>query len=155
LKEIYDIGIVFRGFVLVNYPFKELPKQKEMDVQKDLRGAFISAISSFAETAFENNNLEYLESGNILFIFKFAEIKSSDNNIEEPIILYCMMEKRKKNPDKDVKKILQKAELILQSFILKFNNYDFTEINHFQNFKDELNKFFIKKHEFMFESKPF
>jgi len=145
LKEIYDVGIIFRGFILVNNIFKELPKQKEMDSQKDLRGAFISAITTFTESIFNNNYLEYLESGDILFLFKMAEIKSSDSNIKEPLILYCLTRKTIKNPDKVVKKFREKAELILQAFIMKYNNYNFTEIFHFENFKDELNRYFIKK----------
>jgi hypothetical protein len=145
LKEIYDIGIVFRGFILVNKTFKKLSVQKELDSKKDLRGAFISAISSFAESAFTNNNLEYLESGNILFIFKMSKVKSSDYNMKEPIILYGLVEKKKKNPDKTVKKFLSKAQLVLESFIQKYDDRDFTEINQFESFKEDINNYFIKK----------
>ncbi|TFG26740.1 MAG: hypothetical protein EU532_09065 [Promethearchaeota archaeon] len=147
MKEIYDIGIVFRGFILVNYNFKELPAQKELDSKKDLRGAFISAISSFAETAFTNNNLEYLESGNILFIFKMSDIKSSDTSMKEPIILYGLVEKKKKNPDKIVKKFLTKGQLVLESFIQKYEGCDFTEISQFESFQEDLQNYFIKKQE--------
>ncbi|MFX1298279.1 MAG: hypothetical protein ACFFD2_25925, partial [Promethearchaeota archaeon] len=97
MKELYDVGIVFRGFVLVNNVFRELPTEKETEAKRDLRGAFISAISSFAESAFTNNHLEYLESGNFLFIFKMGEVKSNDNTLNEPIILYGLTEKKKKN----------------------------------------------------------
>lgn len=145
MREIYDIGIVFRGFILVNNIFKELPIQKDLDNRKDLRGAFISAISSFAESAFTNNNLEYLESGNFLFIFKMSEVKSIDNNKKEPIILYGLVEKKKKNPDKDVKKFLSKAQLILESFIQKYEDKDFTEINQFKPFKEDLKNYYAKK----------
>ena len=145
MREIYDIGIVFRGFILVNNIFKELPIQKDLDNRKDLRGAFISAISSFAESAFTNNNLEYLESGNFLFIFKISEVKSIDNNKKEPIILYGLVEKKKKNPDKDVKKFLSKAQLILESFIQKYEDKDFTEINQFKPFKEDLKNYYAKK----------
>jgi hypothetical protein len=79
LKEIYELGIVFRGFVLINHIFRTLPIQKEMKSEKDLRGAFISAINTFVQTAFNNNSLEYLESGSILFIFKLSEIHSNDS----------------------------------------------------------------------------
>ena len=147
MKDIYDIGIVFRGFIIVNKIFKELPAQKDLDNKKDLRGAFISAISSFAETAFTNNNLEYLESGNILFIFKMSDIKSSDNNMKEPIILYGLVEKKKKNPDKIVKKFLIKGQLILESFTQKYEGCDFTEISKFESFKEDLQDYFIKKQE--------
>ncbi len=149
MKEIYDIGIIFRGFILVNKIFKEISLQKNLDSKKDLRGAFISAISSFAESAFTNNNLEYLESGNILCIFKMMEVKSSDNNMKEPIILYGLVEKKKKNPDKIVKKFLSKAQIILESFIQKYDDRDFTEITQFESFKEDLNNYFIKKQDNM------
>jgi len=148
LKEIYDVGIVFRGFVLVNNIFKELPGLKETESKKDLRGAFISAISSFTEVAFINNYLEYFESGNILFIFKMAEVKSSDNKSKEPIILYGLTEKgKKKSSDKYVKKFLSRAELVLESFIQQFSEKDFTELNQFEPFKEDLKEYFIKKQE--------
>jgi hypothetical protein len=145
LKEIYDVGIIFRGFILVNNVFRKLNTKKESKSKKDLRGAFISAISSFAETAFTNNHLEYLESGNFLFIFKMSEVKSSDNNSNEPLILYGLTEKRKKNPNKTVRKFLGKAELVLESFIQKFNNKDFTYLDQFESFKKDLQDYFIKK----------
>jgi hypothetical protein len=149
LKEIYDVGIVFRGFVIVNKEFRELPTEKNSESKKDLRGAFISAISSFAESAFTNNHLEYLESENFLFIFKMGEVKSRDNNMREPIILYGLTEKlkKKKSPVKTVRKFLEKGELILESFIQKFNERDFTEIDQFQPFRDDLQEYFIKKQE--------
>lgn len=147
MKDIYDVGIVFRGFVLVNNEFRELPTEKDSESKRDLRGAFISAISSFAESAFTNNHLEYLESGNFLFIFKMGEVKSNDNKLSEPIILYGLTEKKKKSPNKTVRKFLGKAELILQSFIQKFNGKDFTELNQFEPFKENLIDYFIKKQE--------
>ncbi|MFW9940817.1 MAG: hypothetical protein ACFFFT_07240, partial [Candidatus Thorarchaeota archaeon] len=121
MKELYELGFVFRGFVLVNHIFKDLPVQKEHGVTKDLRGAFISAINAFTETAFNKTSLEYLESGNILFIFKLAEIQSEDNNIKESLILYGLVDKSKKKSDKLVNKFFERVNPILQLFIQKFD----------------------------------
>ena len=109
MKEVYEIGFVFRGFVVVSYIFKELIVETEHKINPDLRGAFISAINAFTETAFNKTSLEYLESGNILFIFKINEIQSEDNNVREPIILYGLVDKRKKKTGKLVKKFLEKG----------------------------------------------
>ncbi|GAH05027.1 unnamed protein product, partial [marine sediment metagenome] len=79
MKEIYEIGFVFRGFVVVSHVFKELVVQTEQKISSDLRGAFISAINAFTETAFNKTSIEYLESGDILFIFKLDKILSNDN----------------------------------------------------------------------------
>ncbi len=133
---------MFRGFVLINYILKEIHAQKETGVAKDLRGAFISAINTFAESAFNNTSLEYLESGSILFIFKISEIKSRDSGLKEPIIMYGLVDKKKKNPDKLVKKFFETAEPILELFNQRYYNTDFTELNQFGSFLDEIKAFF-------------
>jgi len=145
LKELYELGFVFRGFVLVNHIFRELPVQKETGVNKDLRGAFISAINTFADTAFNKSSLEYLESGNILFIFKLSEVQSEDNRDKEPIILYGLVDKSKKKSDKLVRKFFEKVDPVLQLFIQTYNGVDFTQLNQFEYFNETLLDFFIKK----------
>ncbi len=145
MKELYEIGFVFRGFVLVNQIFKELPVQKESGGNKDLRGAFISAINAFVETAFNKSSLEYLESGNTLFIFKISEVQSEDNHDKEPIILYGLVDKSKKKSDKLVRKFFEKVDPVLQLFIQQYNGVDFTQLNQFEYFNETLLDFFIKK----------
>jgi hypothetical protein len=145
LKELYEIGFVFRGFVMVNHVFKDLPTQKDHGVTKDLRGAFISAINTFSETAFNNSSLEYLESGNILFIFKLADIQSGDNNVKEPVILYGLVDKSKKKSDKLVNKFFDRVNPILQLFIQKFNGANFSELNQFEDFEEKVVEFLTKK----------
>ncbi|MFX0081714.1 MAG: hypothetical protein ACFE94_08170 [Candidatus Hodarchaeota archaeon] len=145
MKELYEIGFVFRGFVLVNHIFKNLPAQKEHGVNKDLRGAFISAINAFTETAFQKSSLEYLESGNILFIFKIAEVQSEDNNVKEPLILYGLVDKSKKKSDKLVTKFFGKVNPILQLFVQNFNGANFSELNQFEQFEKSMLDFLIKK----------
>ncbi|MHA1669906.1 MAG: hypothetical protein ACTSV5_04930 [Promethearchaeota archaeon] len=143
MKELYELGIVFRGFVLVKHLFKVLPESKgSNDPEKDLRGAFISAINILAKNAFNNISLEYLESKNILFIFKAREIKALDSNCTETIILYGLTDKKKKDPDKLVKKFLEKSEPIIESFISKYSNKDFTELDQFSPFQHEIPAFF-------------
>lgn len=145
MKELYELGFVFRGFVLVNHNFKDLPIQKEHGITEDLRGAFISAINAFADTAFNKSSLEYLESGNILFIFKIAEVQSIDNNTKESLILYGLVDKSKKKSDKLVRKFFERVEPMLQLFIQKFNTANFSELNQFESFKEIMKDFFVKK----------
>jgi len=145
LKEVYEIGLVFRGFVLVTCTLKVLPVQTKSSISQDLRGAFISAINAFTETAFNKTSLEYLESGNILFIFKMDEIQSEDNNVKETIILYGLVDKSKKKSDKLVKKFFEKVEPMLQLFIQKFNGVNFSELNQFEPFEEIIHNFLTKK----------
>jgi hypothetical protein len=147
LKELYELGFVFRGFVLVSKDLKDLPEKKELGVNKDLRGAFISAINAFADTAFNKSSIEYLESGNILFIFKMAEIQSSDNTFKESLILYGLVDKSKKKSDKLVRKFFERVDPILQLFIQKYSGANFSELNQFEGFEKIVAEFFIKKTE--------
>ena len=142
MKELYEIGLVFRGFVLVSHVFKNIEKKKNLKIiNKDLRGAFISAINIFAKNAFNNLSLEYLESNNILFIFKAFEIQASDSNQKESIILYSLIDKKKKDTDKFVKKFLQKIEPISLLFVSRYSNKDFSEITQFRPFQNEIKEF--------------
>ena len=142
MKELYEIGIVFRGFILVNYEFKKIEKEEtNSEANKDLRGSFISAINTFAKNAFNNLALEYLESANTLFVFKAYEIESADYDGKEPVILYGLLDKKKKDTDKIVKKFLQKIEPILNLFISRYNNKDFSEITQFESFQNEIKEF--------------
>ena len=142
MKELYEIGIVFRGFVLVNHEFKKLGKKNNLNkVDKDLRGGFISAINLFAKNAFNNLSLEYLESSNILFIFKAYEIQAADFDGKETIILYGLVDKKKKDTDKFVKKFMQKIDPILSLFISRYANKDLTEINQFVPFQNDIKEF--------------
>ncbi|MFX1311876.1 MAG: hypothetical protein ACFFHD_04565 [Promethearchaeota archaeon] len=144
MKELYELGFVFRGFVLVKHIFKDLPVKKEHGITQDLRGAFISAINAFADTAFNRSSLEYLESGNILFIFKIAEIQSQDNRMKESLILYGLVDKSKKKSDKLVRKFFEKVDPILQLFLQKFGKANFSELNQFEPFEQIMRDFFIK-----------
>ena len=142
MKDLYEIGIVFRGFVLVNHVFKKIEKKENLKNQdKDLRGAFISAINLFAKNAFNNLSLEYLESNNILFIFKAFEIQALDSNHKESIILYSLIDKKKKDTDKFVKKFLEKIEPISLLFVSRYSNKDMSELNQFEPFQNEIKEF--------------
>ena len=144
MKELYEIGIVFRGFILVSCEFKKIEKKDNLNkVSMDLRGGFISAITLFAKTAFNNLSLEYLESGNILFIFKALEIQAANCNLKEPVILYGLVDKKKKDPDKFVKKFLEKIDPILNLFITRYTNKDLTEFNQFEPFQNEIKEFIL------------
>lgn len=136
----FELGIVFRGFVMVSHEFK--PYSVSGKTTKDLRGSFISAINTFIETAFQNTELEYLESGNTLFVFKIGQIKPKDYPDKEAVILYGLLEKTKKKTDKIVKKFLEKVKPILELFAQRYHDADFSELDQFHPFQQEIVKFF-------------
>ena len=135
---IYEIGVVLRGAILVNRRFKEIPGKKTIAPHEDLRGSFFSAINLFVSKTYNNDALEYLESGHFLFIFKISEIKAKDYPTKEPLIFYGLVEK-KKNQDKQVKSFLKIVEPLLELFLKRYNNLDFTnELYRIQDFEFEL-----------------
>ena len=140
MKELYEIGVVFRGAIIVNHFFKELPGYKKKEPHKDLRGSFISAINSFILKTYNYNALEYLESGNFVFIFRIGEIKAKDNpsKSKEPFIFYGLIEKKKKS-EKLVKIFHNKVEPLMELFIKKYTGLDFlNELYKIQDFEFEL-----------------
>jgi hypothetical protein len=126
LKELYEIGIVFRGAILVNHFFKDIPGYQKKERHKDLRGPFISVINSFVSRAYDYNALEYFESGNFLCVFKIGEIRARDNPAKkkEPLIFYGLVEKKKK-AEKLVKIFLVRVEPLVDLFIKRYTNLDF------------------------------
>ena len=72
--------------------------------------------------------------------FVFAE---SPSNIERTRVTHKNNGQKKKNPDKLVQKFLKKTEPILENFIQKYNNKDFTDINLFKPFNDDVKEYFV------------
>ncbi|TFG21535.1 MAG: hypothetical protein EU529_13305 [Promethearchaeota archaeon] len=138
MKYLHEIGIVFRGTTLVNRHLKQIPNKKNIAPHKDLRGSFFSAINLFVSKTYTDDALEYLESGNFLFIFKISEIKTKDNPSKEPLIFYGLVEKKKKQ-DKQVKYFLKKVEPLIELFLKRYTNLDFTnELYRTVDFEFEL-----------------
>jgi len=141
MKELFEVGIVFRGFILTKYKFRDFKNTVEENANQDLRGAFISAINSFADKAFLNTSLEYLEMDKYLCIFKIRSIRTKMSNDKEALILYGLTE-RTRNPDKYVEKFFEKINPIIEQFTLTYEGTDFTELNQFEPFKQELKEYF-------------
>jgi len=140
LKELYEIGIVFRGAIIVNHFFKDIPGYQKKKPHQDLRGPFISVINSFVSRVYNYEALEYFESGSFLCVFKIGEIKARDNPAKEkePIIFYGLVEKKKKSK-KLVKTFLIRVEPLVELFIKRYSNKDFmNELYQMKDFEFEL-----------------
>jgi hypothetical protein len=141
MKDLFEVGIVFRGFILTKYKFREFENNPQEDNDQDLRGAFISAINTFADKAFINTSLEYLEMDKYLCIFKIRSIKPKMSKDNEPLIIYGITESQRK-PDKYVEKFFEKVNPIIEQFTVTYQGADFTELNQFDSFKRELKEYF-------------
>jgi hypothetical protein len=60
------------------------------------------------------------------------------------VILYGLIEKSKKDPDKLVKKFLSKARKLLNAFVEYYEDKDFTELDQFGTFTSEITKLFAE-----------
>lgn len=143
MKDLYESGIIFRGFTIVNYAFRDYIEKTGKNISKDLRSSFIAGITQFIESAFQDGSLEYLESKDVLFIFTLNSIQSCDTNYEERIIAYAICDK-KKGVDKQVNKVKTKLVELLDKFIEGFCDRDFTEVNQFEEFNAEIKAKFEK-----------
>ena len=140
MKELYEIGLVFRGAILVNHFFKDIPGYTKKEPHKDLRGPFISVINKFISRTYSYNALEYFESGDFLCVFKIGEIQAKDNpkKTKEPLIFYGLIEKKKKS-EKLVKTFLNRVDPLVKLFIKRYTNIDFmNELYKIKDFEFEL-----------------
>ena len=78
---------------------------------------------------------------NFLFIFKIGNVLAGDSNLQEPFIMYGLT-KRKRNSDRFVKKFYEKLDLVMQYFKQKYTGEDFTEVDKFREFSDEMKDYF-------------
>lgn len=141
MQSIFEVGLIFRGFTLVNHKFRDFIPKTQKQIHEDLRSSFISAITQFCETAFMGSTLEYLESGPVLLIFTTDLIQSSDFQSDEPILAYSICDK-KKNVDKQVKKVKEKLTPMLLYFIQQHNNEFFAEVSKFRSFAQKIEEYF-------------
>ena len=140
MKELYEIGIVFRGAIIVNHFFKDIPGYEKKKPHQDLRGPFISVINSFVSRAYNYDSLEYFESGRFLCAFKIDEIQARDNpsKDKEALIFYGLIAKTKKSK-KLVKTFLSRVDPLVKLFIKRYTNKDFmNELYKMKDFEFEL-----------------
>ena len=89
-----EVGIMFRGFILVKRSYHKTTKGK---IDPDLRSGLLTAIRSFAESAFQKGSLEYFEGKRFLITFTDEEILSEDSIEPETITSYAILDTEKKS----------------------------------------------------------
>ncbi|MFX1325850.1 MAG: hypothetical protein ACFE8N_12930 [Promethearchaeota archaeon] len=135
-----EAGLIFRGFNLVKKSYHKTTKGK---IDADLRSGLLSAILSFAQTAFTQDSVEYFEFGKkFLITFTEEEIMSDDGIEPEMLISYSILDKEKKF-EKYTQKIIQPLlKDIIKEFKTLNNGKNLSEVSQFKDFKDRLDVFF-------------
>jgi len=136
---ILEAGIVFRGFTLANASYHKVAGE---EIDQDLRSGLLSALLSFAESAFSTKLVEYFEMGKFIIAFIEDEIIPSDSPEPEILISYAICDKQKKF-DSHVRKIVfPSLKTVTQEFKARYNKKNLSEISQFKDFKTNLDKIF-------------
>ncbi|MHA2398059.1 MAG: hypothetical protein ACXADU_04125 [Promethearchaeota archaeon] len=134
-----EAGLMFRGFILVKRSFHKTTKGK---IDPDLRSGLLTAIKSFAESAFEKASLEYFEGDRFLITFTDDEVLSEDGIEPETLTSYAILDREKKI-DKYLQKVVRPS---LKNVIKEFKDLNigknYSEVSQFKGFKDNLEAIF-------------
>ncbi len=136
---IREAGIVFRGFTLANASYHKVAGE---EIDQDLRSSLLSALLSFAESAFSTKLVEYFEMGKFIIAFIEDEIIPSDSPEPEILVSYAICDKQKK-VDSYVRKIVfPSLKTVMQEFKARYDKKNLSEISQFIDFKTNLDKIF-------------
>ena len=136
---IREAGLLFRGFNLVK---KSYHKSTLGKIDSDLRSGLLTALLTFAETAFESDSIEYFEGGKFVIAFINDKIRAEDSIDPELLISYVIMDKEKKI-DKHITKVV-KPMLIKLANEFKHKNElkNLSEVSQFTAFKKDIDEIF-------------
>ena len=134
-----EAGLIFRGFNLVKRSYHKSTKGK---IDDDLRSGLLTAIKSFAESAFTKGSVEYFEGKKFLIAFIDDKIEAKDGFEPELIISYAILDKEKK-VEKYIRKILRPLlSDVLKEFKSLNTGKNLSEISQFKVFKQNLDNIF-------------
>ena len=136
---IREAGIMARGYPLVYSSYHETG-EKKIDVV--LRSGLLSGILIFVESAFEKQNVEYIESKKYIIAFKADKILAEKAVEQEPILSYVIMDKEKKLDKFISKNISPFLKKILKEFISVYTGKNLSNVSLFEGFKKAIDKIF-------------
>lgn len=135
---IREVGILFRGFSLVNVKYHKTGK----DGRTDLRCALFTALINLAETAFSSKKLNYFEGKKYTIVFIEDTILSKDGFEPEAIYAYAILDKEKKI-EKRIKSLIRPLlKEAITTFIEKYSGKFLSKVAQFNDFKENLNEIF-------------
>ena len=136
---IREAGLLFRGFSLVKKSYHKTTLGK---IDSDLRGGLLTALLTFADTAFKSDSIEYFEGGKFVTAFINDKIRAEDSLEPEILISYVILDKEKKI-DKYIKKIIQPM-LVKLAYEFKNKNEmkNLSEVSLFTDFKKDIDSIF-------------
>ncbi len=134
-----EAGLIFRGFNLVKRSYHKSTKGK---IDSDLRSGLLTAIKSFAETAFTTGSVEYFEGKKFTIAFTDAEIMSDDGIELETLLSYVILDKEKRMEKYMKKVILPLLKEVVDEFLRLNSGKNLSEVSQFRGFKEILDKIY-------------
>jgi hypothetical protein len=136
---IREAGILFRGFAVVKKSYHKTSLGK---IDSDLRSGLLTAILNFAESAFSQNVVEYLEGNKFTIAFIEDSIIAEDSDDPELLVTYAILDKEKKI-DKHIHKVIKPLlTRVTREFKSIHSGKNLSEVSQFKDFKQNLDKIF-------------
>ncbi|MFX1395246.1 MAG: hypothetical protein ACFFAH_17005 [Promethearchaeota archaeon] len=136
---IHEAGIMVRGYPLV-YSTYHQTGIKEIDVV--LRSGLLSGILNFIDTAYINEEIEYIESKKYTIAFKVDEIVGLRSIGPEPIVAYAILDKEKKLDKFISKNVIPFLKKVAKKFAKDYTGKNLSEVSQFVAFKKYLDNIF-------------
>lgn len=137
---IREAGVLFRGYTLVNGKYHQTSGD---EIDKDLRSGLITALLNFAESAFDNHSIEYIEGRKYVIAFTHDYIISQDFGEDEMLVAYAILDMVKKIDKYIDKAVVPMLEEVLAQFKEKYKDVKlFSEISKFNGFRENLDSIF-------------
>jgi hypothetical protein len=132
---IREVGVIYGGMPVVFASYHDTSIKESNLI---CRTGLISGILTFAENII--SPIEYFETDRFLVVFTNDLIQIEDNEREEYIIAYAVLDKIKK-VDKILKRnLIPLLKKILKQFISKYKGQNLCEISKLKGFRGDLDK---------------
>jgi len=132
---VIESGIIVSGVPIIYSTFH--PKS-DKGINIVIKSGLLSGFMMFAEKAFKNQSIEFIESGKYIIVFRKGKIQGT-NCYLEPIIAYAIMDKKNKSDANRIKRISSLLSKILKKFVIENNGKNFSNINCFEYFAEFIN----------------
>ena len=138
--KIHEVGIIIGGIPIVYQNYDDVINNNN-NSDMICKSALMSSILNFAETLI--SPMESFESNKYNVSFKKKKI-NSNNSKDLDLFAYVVSDKEKKS-EKLKKHINLALDRILNEFKSKYNGDDYTEITHYDTFKNVIDEILGKK----------
>jgi hypothetical protein len=111
-------------------------------IDTDLRSGLLTALLSFAETAFSTGAVEYFEGNKFTLVFINEKILAEDSVEPELLVSYAIIDKQKKIEKYIYRSVHPLLNKVAKEFKAQNEGKNLSEISQFKIFKKNLDEIF-------------